>query len=210
MRVVVPYTNLRPGVVESIQDQGYTPECLDTSRDVYAYFDAIKSIWEDGESFIVVEHDIVAPPGSLDSMTTCSKPWCALPYETPMGMTLALGCTKFEMVRDNPKFFESLDRSRCNWSVFDGYIAHGLRQLGYVMDSHPYTARHAKHFQLSVGMQEADDFVIYSVDVARSMEDIPQRTNADATVLLDQNQPLSVDAIRDLLTLGVGEGMRLL
>ncbi len=70
-----------------------------------AYHRTLASLWHDGTGFILVEHDVVPPPGAFERFIQCPHLVCAHPY--PCGAddpVLALGCTRFspELLEEFP------------------------------------------------------------------------------------------------------------
>jgi len=95
VNIVVPYTRVHPDTWAALWD--LDPRYADTSGDVEAYWRLLCELWKAGETFIIVEHDIVPGPGTLQAMWDCEQPWCAYPY--PVGTpweTPCLGCSKFD------------------------------------------------------------------------------------------------------------------
>ncbi len=79
------------------------------------YSDFLKERWDDRESFINVEHDVVPWSGAIESLIDCPEPWCGYayhvgasrdphPYWHPM-----LGCTKIglELIERIPDCWDS-------------------------------------------------------------------------------------------------------
>ena len=177
MRVVVPFTNLRPGVLKAIRDQGFEAETIDTSGGDYAYHDAIRGIWEDKESFVIIEHDVLSPPGSLDSMASCNELWCAVPYQTPIGRICALGHTKFdERLLRKPWPFK-----RTKWERFDRAIESTLARLGYTRHQHEFLAEHAKAVRVTTGFFDDRDYFIFTADLILDGMSVP---DSDADFLI--------------------------
>lgn len=117
MRVVVPYVPrmLHPAVVAAIEAQQYTAELADVSASPLAYYELLRRLWAEGDSFIVVEHDIEVPPGALTELEHCWGLWCAHSYPVHFGdlMTLmhpgaSLGCTRFswQLIAHLPELFD--------------------------------------------------------------------------------------------------------
>ena len=48
----------------------------DVSGNDVAYGDLIAILWEQGESFLLCEHDVLATPALLEEMARCPSPWC--------------------------------------------------------------------------------------------------------------------------------------
>lgn len=79
--------------------------------------------WSAGETFIIIEHDVVPPLDGLDIMRACEHDWCGYGYGGPSdgyGIDLALGCTKFsaELIAQTPDLW---DRP-CTWNYCHGTV----------------------------------------------------------------------------------------
>ena len=102
-----------------------------------AYYNLLAALWKLGESFLIVEHDIVVWPGAVAELENCPEPWCTLPYYCSVGwITDGLGCTKFgaHFLREHPDFllepFPSCCQHTRNFCGLDRTIAHRAMELG--------------------------------------------------------------------------------
>lgn len=95
MRVVLPYTDLRPEVLWAVQEADHEYETFDVSHSDTDYWSLLSLLWRCGEDFCIVEHDIVVGPGTLDSFEACPQEWCTSPYKYLRGTYWGLGCTRF-------------------------------------------------------------------------------------------------------------------
>jgi hypothetical protein len=93
--VVVPFTNLRDETRAAVESAVFVS--LEDRDD--AYFDFLAGLWTLGETFVLVEHDIVPWEGAIDDLLGCSQPWCSFGYLLELGETTimhhGLGCVKF-------------------------------------------------------------------------------------------------------------------
>lgn len=89
-------------------------------QDDLHYGRLVQSLWQAGEGFILVEHDIAPWPGALQQMIDCPEPCCAYEYPTERVMRNALGCVKFDasVLRNN--FSQSWHT--IPWHQLDGAI----------------------------------------------------------------------------------------
>lgn len=96
VRVVVPYTNLRPETVAALEA---TDTKFDAIRmgDDQDYWWLLADLWTKGETFIIIEQDIVINRGTIASLDTCPHLWCSFGYGYFGGENFhGLGCTKFD------------------------------------------------------------------------------------------------------------------
>lgn len=101
-------------------------------------------MWEDGESFLNIEHDIEVHSEVFAQllgcercgMPACEEPWCVFPFPGAGGGLLfrSLGCTRFgaEMMKAVPDLFSTLPVR--DWRRLDTEIAYTLEQKGF----HPH------------------------------------------------------------------------
>ena len=95
MRVVVPFTNLRPETEKALAASGWPYETVDVSNGDDAYYWLLYRLWAEGATFAIVEHDIVVGPSTLSDMAACNKDWCG--YAAPYwgGNHVGMNCVKF-------------------------------------------------------------------------------------------------------------------
>jgi hypothetical protein len=77
MRVVIAFVPnmLRPEVKQLGEDVG--AEFADVSGSDMAYGELVARLWSAGQSFLLLEHDVLAGPKLLKAMWACPEPWCA-------------------------------------------------------------------------------------------------------------------------------------
>ena len=127
MKIVVPFTKRHP-VVEAA---AIGAEWHDVSADDRAYWRLMCSLWEAGESFLVIEHDVVLRPDVLTQFEECPEPWCAFGYsdichvECMEAWANTLGCTRFtgELIRATPDAVSSIPPSERGWPNLCDHIA---------------------------------------------------------------------------------------
>jgi hypothetical protein len=106
-------------------------------RDEDHYFRLFEKLWSNGETFTIVEHDIVVWPGAIPQLESCPEPWCTFPYYCSVGWIKdGLGCTKFsaEFIGSHPDFLKEPFPVCCphtrNYCGLDRLIAHRMNELG--------------------------------------------------------------------------------
>lgn len=95
MDVIVPYTRLRPEVLAALDTTGHPYETVDVSDSDSAYWELLHEMWAAGQTFCIVEHDIIVEPDTLTRLEECPQEWCASPYPYFNGHYPGLGCAKF-------------------------------------------------------------------------------------------------------------------
>jgi hypothetical protein len=109
VRVVAPYVEFAPGVTEALEATGWPWRQAYVGGSDEAYWELLGDLWADRESFVVVEHDVILRPDTLDELADCPQAWCsfAVPYlDTEYA---GLACAKFsdEIIAACP---DALDR----------------------------------------------------------------------------------------------------
>ncbi len=92
MRIVVPYTALRPETYRAVAD--HDPRYV-YMYDDYSYGHLLRELWGCGETFLLVEHDMAPTPAQIEQMAECESGYCCgvYPWTTTVGP--ALGFTRF-------------------------------------------------------------------------------------------------------------------
>ena len=106
MNVVVPFVEIRPETEKALNASGWPWKGYYVGDADDSYYWLLDELWEIGETFVVIEHDIVVGPKTLDELEACRGEWCSFgfPY---MGSPShhGLGCVKFSkrLIARNPK-----------------------------------------------------------------------------------------------------------
>jgi hypothetical protein len=133
--VVVPYANadsdplIHKAMRLNLRMQGLEPrfERMDGALDgEYAYDRLFRSLWAEGEPFIVVEHDVLPWPGALQQLWQCDCAWGAFQYFIFGELRVQLGCAKFDPSRlgDCP-LDELVPWQRLDWAVMTALVERG-------------------------------------------------------------------------------------
>ena len=144
MRVVVPFTDLRPETVEALDASGYPWEAVSVKFSDYAYFELVAQLWREQQDFGIVEHDIKVGSDTLSGMETCVELWCAAPYPYLNGTYAGLGCARFrsQLMVEIPELMDEValmgndDHPPRHWCVVDGFMQIRLALRGYSSHRH--------------------------------------------------------------------------
>lgn len=146
MRVVIPHTTIGDGVLEAVQGSWHELiELRDVSGSDESYWELLNELWGAGETFAIVEQDIVVGSSTLVTMAQCSRDWCAAPYPYFGGVPyMGLGCVKFTtaMMRQEPDLMTYAadviypGHDRKHWCTLDATIQRRLTTLGYPVHQH--------------------------------------------------------------------------
>ena len=115
----------------------------------YAYVDLLGKLWDKGETFINLEHDVVPWPGALDELYNCDQPCCRFSYPMfPPGSRderifgAGIGCIKFteEVIRNTT----ADSWLHLAWWELDGQIISEIKGAGYAIHEHSPDVAHVR------------------------------------------------------------------
>src|SRR6267378_3682739 len=104
----MPYTRLRPEVVQALTD--WDVAFVDVSGSDEAYWELLASLWSKGRTFVIVEQDVIVRPDSLDELLACHHPWCSFQVPYVGKLYAGLSCEKFsaELIARHPDALERI------------------------------------------------------------------------------------------------------
>ena len=104
MKVVLPWTDINPSTIDALASTGWQWESPYVGSSDTSYWQLLSRLWTGGESFVIVEQDIVVRPDTLDGFDECPSQWCGAPYPYFVGRYVGLGCMKFsaDLLRQHP------------------------------------------------------------------------------------------------------------
>lgn len=136
-KVVVPYApgKLNSYVPRVLKSYGHDPELV-LLRGKYSYGKLLKRLWEEGETVVIVEQDILPWWGAVEELHNCIGFWCtcSYPYGGAPGLYHMLGCTKLsdELMARLPGLWDE----PIEWGLCDGHLLHRAREIE--LDPHPH------------------------------------------------------------------------
>ncbi len=138
MRVVVPFTSLAPETAAALDATGRQWEGRDVSADDCAYSRLLAGLWEAGEAFTIVEHDVIVTAAALGSLEACAGDWCSCPHPYLSGSYAGLGCARFRgpLLARHPDLMAEVglmsDKGHPpgHWCRQDGYMRAVLMRRG--------------------------------------------------------------------------------
>jgi len=160
VRVIYPYTEKR--TEESwVALVRYAPggETFYLGESDLAYGELLERLWAKGETFLVVEHDIIIGRDTIPEFATCEEEWCSAPYtyfDQPVTTSGGgLGCTKFgaELMARWPTMMHQANQLPCvghangHWCTRDLAIYTILRAGGNFASQYP-ARRHDTHTEV--------------------------------------------------------------
>ena len=83
LTVVMPYVGGMddPKVIEQVMNQAGTVIRQDVSTTQFDYWELTRQLWESGEDWAYVEHDVVIPDGCIAGLEACPELWCMHSYK---------------------------------------------------------------------------------------------------------------------------------
>ena len=141
MKLVIAYTRIHPKTVAAVFDSIDELDDVrwaDVSASDSAYYELLRDLWAERETFVVLEQDKVPDQGALRDIYDCPQLWCTYPHLMANGDPIplsqpTLGCSKFSadlMVRW-PGLIERSGRLDMgyggkHWGRLDMAVAAGL------------------------------------------------------------------------------------
>lgn len=119
MRILIPYTELQPATRRALLAYAHDHQLdfvhLDDPE--YGYGRLLQQVWAQGETFAIVEHDIVVNPGTIADFDSCPELYCAAPYAWTTQVGPALGCTRFrtELLESVPDAIDQVLATPSAW-----------------------------------------------------------------------------------------------
>jgi hypothetical protein len=175
VNVVVPWTYLDPETEAALPPGA---KLVWTGGSRYAYHDLLDWLWEEADTVLLVEHDIVPPPGALEEMAACPHEWCAVPYRCGDLLMTALGCTKIDgaLMARCPDVISRIQHRE--WWNLDTQIVATLRRQGAAEHIHQPPARHLKYDRdnpasIEIRRSERTMRLLYVGDGTRYLNGVP-------------------------------------
>lgn len=137
MKLVVPYApgRLNEYVPAVLSSYGHSPQFVELHGD-HGYSDLLKTLWAEGETFVLVEQDVLPWPGAVEELHNCVGLWCSCSYihNGAHGLYHMLGCTKVSarLIGMLPHVWDK----PVHWTRCDTHLYHEARALG--QDPHPH------------------------------------------------------------------------
>lgn len=153
MRVVVPFTTVRPEVYAALDRYGFTWDRHDVSWALDAYSRLLRRLWRAGGPLVVVEHDVLVHGEVRPQFEECGFPWCTflVPRHAYPEQPLleSLGCVRFsaECVAELPDLMEEAAEFSAglipgHWLHFDTAVAAAFHAHGLVAHTHGPPVEH--------------------------------------------------------------------
>jgi hypothetical protein len=143
MKIVCPYTRLQWATELTLRIEEVNTRFVYTGNSDTAYYDLVRELWSQGETFIVVEHDIVIWPGALRVTWECPHPLCVYYAPGPVGV-IGLGCVKYgkDLISSFPSHLDNIDPSQRSWRMLDKSLTWDLINKGISFHNHEPMVSH--------------------------------------------------------------------
>lgn len=166
--MVAPFTAFHPLTEQALDLYAPGAERWLLNEHPLAYHTLLAKLWADGDSFLIIEHDIEIRTGVVEELEACPEPYCCFPYAGPGGDLLvrSLGCTRFsgEFIAEHPSLMLDLEdrgmteTSPRHWRRMDAELAHymQIRQIAPHMHQPPVLHHHAYRKGCGCGREHPD------------------------------------------------------
>lgn len=144
MKTLVPYTDLDAGTAAALPDARFAAIDGDDG-----YRRLLREVWEEGDPFILVEHDVVPTAAQVASLEACPEPWCGYGY-SPGDWTPMFGFVRFgrALLSAIPEAFTD---PSWPWDQLDAKFAVLARSRGFRWHWHYPHVHHARVAHFSRG-----------------------------------------------------------
>lgn len=123
MKVFIPMTQLQPATeiytLDKTVDPGADYTQVDVSSDSLAYTRYLEGRWQQRDSFVNMEHDVVPWPGAINQIWYCPYPWCFYGY-VPDVDCVENNCAPFGLVKFSSELIKTFPEV---WSKMREYYA---------------------------------------------------------------------------------------
>lgn len=150
MRVICPRTRILPETRAALENSGYEWTGAAVSGTDTAYTELLQKLWRAGETFAIVEHDVVPWRGALEQLDECPEAWCSFIYPFGDGMHAGLGCARFRsaLLAAHPTAVDDTLAERTethpagHWCSLDDRLSRALTRAGAVKHVHAPAVGH--------------------------------------------------------------------
>lgn len=123
---------LRRRTVDAVIEQAPHAEFFDVSARPDSYYEMFRRVWADAQDFVLIEHDIVIRPGTIEALDACPEPWCACPIGVEAKRSgrdeAYFQCNRWrrEMMLERPDVTE-IPIQRRHWGTLDAFFLARMR-----------------------------------------------------------------------------------
>jgi hypothetical protein len=151
VRVICPHAGpIASATTAALNESGWDWTPVDVSESDTAYTELLQQLWTAGDTFALVEHDIVIGPYTLSDLAHCPASWCAYTYQLRGQLHAGLGCVKFasELLRAKPHAVsqtwaeQTLVHPGGHWCNLDDRLSRVLRRAGVAPHVHNPPVEH--------------------------------------------------------------------
>lgn len=138
--------------------------------DADSYRLLLRDLWQQGDAFTLVEHDVVPTDEQLDALELCDEPWCHFGY-CPGDWVPTFGCARFsrELIAGTRGVW---DDPTWPWCQLDAKFAVYARGVGWKNHWHYPHVLHARFSIVDGGIERREplnqeyEFSILQAEVA--------------------------------------------
>ena len=133
----VPYTAVHPLTAAGAPRDAVW---VNVASSPNSYYGALARIWARGETFAILEHDVICRPDVIDAFESCPEPWCCFGYHDVHDELFGdmLGCTRFraEVLETVPDALSSLPEEGWDWHCVCDGLGRNIRTAGFTHHLH--------------------------------------------------------------------------
>ena len=124
MKVYVPSLGYAGQAELALQAQGIPYQTMPVDSGA-GYGDRLRELWQAGEGFLMLEHDIIPVEGAVERLLKCRQPWCTHAYPGPQ-LFMSIGVLKLSTAavrasQDLPQLWAG-----AHWGHIDGIMVPAL------------------------------------------------------------------------------------
>jgi hypothetical protein len=108
--------------------------------DPFDYGKLFARLWNRGDPFVIVEHDVIPWPGAIGALIECPELWCTHRYPLHRGnVCLSFGIGKYRPTGPAPEHW-----AETRWDALDGQVVPHLNKLFGHSHVHEPPVAHAR------------------------------------------------------------------
>lgn len=147
MRIIVATLEENPPAARALRMEGLdVEESVHTDR-TKSYGALFSELWDTGRPFVLVEHDVIPAPGSVQALIDCEHPYCSHRFPNGGTLLLSFGIGKYKPDGPSPSIWRETDAR-----LLDGAVIPEVRKrLGPPHVHEPPCAHAREHTTGAIG-----------------------------------------------------------
>jgi hypothetical protein len=144
MKIYIPYSNyIQEATLISLKGYDRETVLMVSNGSYLKYF---QERWEEEESFINIEHDVVPWPGAIDELEHCQELWCGYCYKKFELGNEYFGCVRFsqELIKLIPDVWNEREQYSKEYGNLDVHFSTYAKKCGIKFHQHFPSVIHLK------------------------------------------------------------------